>query len=50
MEIATNKGLTDDIKHIASQAAVKMEKIEGWMQINQPKPSLPQLFQSSLTP
>lgn len=29
VEIATNKGLTDDVKHIASQAAVKMEKIEG---------------------
>lgn len=28
-EIATNNGLTDDVKHVASQAALKMEKIEG---------------------
>lgn len=28
-EIATNRGLTDDIKHIASQAAFQMEKIDG---------------------
>jgi len=29
VEIAANKGLTDDVKHIASQTAFKMEKIEG---------------------